>query len=370
MPAYQLLIPESQAARLRRSYRATRAVWRSLRVIWREFRWPITVFAVAVFLGGWVYEQVWNHMPENAGNPKYYIDMPYQMVALMLFASPDDMPTDPRLVVFWYAMPVIGAYVAGRGVFDFVNLFFAPGARHRNWEAAMASTYKNHVIVLGVGHLGTRVIRQLVAMGFEVVAIDMKDDPVKARELKQLGVPLVIGDGRLEATLEAAGARHGQALIVCTSNDHLNLEVTMRARALNDSIRIVVRMWEDSFAREIKGFLNVADVLSATSLAAPSFAASALGIEIAQTMTIGGEQYSMIRLHVEPDSFLAGKTIGALQENEDMDIVLHGSAEGVDVHPRSDATVQAGDTLVLFAHHHKINSIVARNRRQRMTTIE
>lgn len=369
MPDYKLLIPESQRHRVRRGYRLTRAIWRSLRAVWKEFRWPIVVFIIAVFFGGWVYGQVYNHLSTDPDDVKYYIDMPYQMVALMLFASPDEMPIDARLVVFWYMMPLIGAYVAARGVFDFVNLFYVSNERHRSWEAALASTYKNHVIVLGVGHLGRRVIRQLAAMSFDVVAIDIAEPPEKTRELKRLGVPMVLGDGRLESTLESAAIRNAQALIVCTSNDHLNLEVTMRARSLNPDVRIVVRMWEDSFVHEIKGFLNVADVLSATNLAAPSFAAAALGVEITQTMTIDGEQFSMLRFEVQRGSFMEGKAIGALQEDEDIDIVLHGNGGGVDVHPDNTIVVHAGDTLVLFAHHNKINSIVARNRGQRITAV-
>ena len=46
-------------------------------------------------------------------------------------------------------------------------------------------------------------------------------------------------------------------LIVCTSNDHMKLEVTMRARELNPDLRIVVRVWDDQFAGQIRRFMNV-----------------------------------------------------------------------------------------------------------------
>jgi Trk K+ transport system NAD-binding subunit len=265
---------------------------------------------------------------------------------------------------------VIGAYIAARGVTDFVNLFFNPNQNRNAWEEAVASTYTDHVIVLGVGHLGTRVIRELRAMGLEVVAIDSRIDPEKQAELKTLDVPLVAGDGRLAATMETAGVRKAQALLVCTSNDHMNLEVTMRARDLNPGLRIVVRMWEDQFKDQIARFMNVEAVLSATNIAAPTFAGHALGIEITQTIAINGEDYSMIQLHVAPGSFLDGKTVGALQEDENLDIVLHGQAGDLDVHPATDRVVRAGDTLVLFALHRKITDVVARNRGQRVVSGE
>ncbi len=352
---------------MRRNWRLARAVWRNLRVFWREFRVPITVLLVAIFGGGWLYGELaaqagYAHLP--------YIDLPYTMLTLMIVGMPTDLPRETELIVFWYVMPVIGAYVAARGVTDFVGLFLNPRTNRNTWEEAVASTYSRHVIVLGVGHLGTRVLRAVVQMGFEVVAIDRNPTPEKEAELDQLGVPLVVGDGRLAATLETAGMRKAQSLIVCTSNDHMNLEVTMRARDLNPDIRIVVRMWEDQFAEQIRRFMNVEAVLSATDLAAPVFAGSAVGIEITQTLTVGDVDYSMIRLAVAPGSFLDGKTIGGLQDEENMDIVLQGSGPDIQVHPDPAATVRAGDTLVIFAQHGKITEVVARNQGRRLVSFE
>lgn len=362
-----MLIPVARRRRVSRGWRLLRAIWRNTLVVWREFRAPIVVFVVAVFGGGWFYGE----LLVQAGYDRLpYIDLPYTMVALMIFETPTELPHEPQLAAFWYLMPLVATYVAGRGVFDIVRLFFRAEGRRNSWERALASTYRNHVIVLGVGHLGLRVIRALVLMGAEVVAIDWETTPEKDAELARLGVPLVLGDGRLAATMQAAAIRQAQAFIVCTANDYMNLEVTMRARDLNPEMPIVVRMWEDQFAAQIRRFFNVKAVLSATELAAPSFAGSALGIEITQTLTINGEDYSMIRLEVAPGSFLDGAAIGMLQQENDMDIVLHGPNEGeVQVHPASDVLVQAGDTLVIFARHSKITDVVARNQRRRLQSV-
>jgi Trk K+ transport system NAD-binding subunit len=352
------VIPESRLRPLRRRQRVARAVVRNALAVWHEFKTPIVIFVVAVFGGGWIYGE----LLVQAGHARIpYVDLPYTMLALMILETPSDLPAEVPLVLFWYAMPIIGIYVAGRGVFDVFRLFFNPDERKNAWEEALASTYRHHVIVLGVGHLGLRVVRALVSMGVDVVAIDLKASPDKESELKQLDVPLVLGDGRLRQTLETAGVREAQAFIVCTSNDYMNIEVTMRARDLNPDVRIVVRVWEDQFSTQIQRFMNVAAVLSATDLAAPSFAGSALGIEITQTMTVDGVEYSMIRLTVAPGSFLDGAQVGVLQDAHNMDIVLHKRSGDARVHPARDATICAGDTLVIFAQHHKITDVVARN---------
>jgi voltage-gated potassium channel len=362
MARARLLIPVRQA---NRQWRMVRATWRNVEVLWRKFHVPLIVFLLAIFAGGWLYGEVW----VREGYPrKPFVDLPYLMATLMIVSAPDDLPPEAPLVAFWYVMPLIGAYIAARGVTDFFNLFLKPSENRSAWEEAVASTYRHHVIILGVGHLGTRVVRALVAMGFEAVAIDQNADPDKNAELDRLGVPLVIGDGRLASTLDTAGIRQAQALIVCTSNDHMNLEVTMRARDLNPTIRIVVRMWDDRFAEQIQRFMNVEAVLSTTDLSAPSFAAYALGIEITQTFRIDGEDYSMVRLTVSPGSFLDGKTIGVLEDSENFDIVLHSHGGDPQVHPDDNAVVGGGDTLVIFAQHSKITNVVSRNQRRRVVS--
>ncbi|NDJ77093.1 MAG: hypothetical protein GYB65_12630 [Chloroflexi bacterium] len=355
MPQSRLLIPESQWRRMGRVWRTGRAVWRNARVVWREFRWPILVFAVAVFGGGWLYGE----LLVQAGEERLpYFDLPYTMLALMILETPDEIPREPELVAFWYVMPVVAAYVAGRGVFDFIRLFFNPDARRTSWEEAVASTYRQHVIVLGVGHLGLRVVRALHQMGVDVVAIDRSLDPESGAEVARMKIPLIVNDGRLASTLETAGIRKAQALIVCTSNDHMNLEVTMRARDLNKGLRIVVRMWDARLNEQIRGFMHVDAVLSTTNLAAPSFAGYALGVEITQTLEIDGVPYSMIRMKVAPGSFLDGTTVGAAQRAHDMDIVLLSQNDHVDVHPMANKMINSGDTLAIFARHDKITAVI------------
>ncbi len=320
------------------------------------------MFLLAVLLGGYVYGE----LLVAAGYPRIpYIDLPYTMLSLMILQPPGEPPPQPQLIAFWYIMPLLSVYIVGRGTVDFVRLFFNRNERRNAWEEAVASTYRNHVIVMGVGHLGLRVVRSLAQMGFEVVGIDQNIRPESAAELARLSVPLVAADGRLPSTLKTAGLRHAQAFIVCTSNDHLNLEATMRARDLNRDIRIVVRVWDSQFAEQISRFMNVEAVLSASDLAAPAFAGSALGIEITQTLNVHGVEYSMIRLYVEAGSFLDGETIENLQQKHDMDIVLHGQGDSLQVHPSHENTVRPGDTLVIFAQHHRVTEIVSRNRRKR-----
>jgi voltage-gated potassium channel len=362
LPRTQLVLPAGRRP-VDRLSRTARAAWRDSKALWREFRVPFLALNIAIFGGSLLYGYLYNNVA-GITPPLPVISLPYTMLGLMTLQAAGDPPMQPYLMAFWYIMPAIGVYVVGRGAAEFVRLFFDRTERRAEWEEAVASTYRNHVIILGVGHVGLRVVRTLVAMGFEVVGIDQRVKPEIDDELGRLGVPVIIADGRSPATLEAAGLRDAQSFVVCTANDQTNIEVIMRARDFNPDIRIVVRMWDSQFATQLHRFMGVEAVLSASDLAAPAFAGAAVGIEVTQSLTVHDVDYSMIRLQVEPGSFMDGETIETLENANDVDIVLHGRDGDVDVHPPHDIRVQSGDTLVIFARHSQITGIVANNRRQ------
>ncbi len=358
MTAPRLVLPQGRRRR-GRIFRLFRVIWQDTQALIKEFRRPLIAFILAVFVGGYIYGEL---LIVAGKSPVPYIDLPYYMLSLMILEPPTDVPTEPYLIMFWYLLPLIAVYIIGQGAADFFRLFFVRTERRDAWEAAVASTYRNHVILIGIGHVGFRVARTLVSMGFEVVALTDKIPSDVDDGISQLGIPVVVGDGRLPKTLRDAGIDHAQSIVICTSNDHINLEITMRARDLNPNIRIVTRMWDDRFASQLHRFMDV-EVLSASDLAAPAFAGASVDIDITQTLSIAGEDYSMIKLQVRAGSFMDGQTIEHLQDDEGVDVVLHGrNGQEPDVHPPRGTIVQGGDTLVLFAQHSKITDIVSRNR--------
>jgi len=361
LPYSQLVLPRGRR-RTSRFARGIRAISRDTSALFKEFRQPLLIFLFILFVGGFLYRELMFRAGEDVVPP--YIDMPYIMLALMVLETPISLPDEPYLIVFWYVLPVLAVYIIGRGAADFVRLFFNRNDRRDAWEEAVASTYRNHIIVLGAGHVGLRVTRTLVEMGFDVVVVDQSVNDEKKAQLGGLNVPTIPGDGRQSAILEKAGLRDAQCLVVCTSNELVNLETVMRARDMNPNIRIVARSWDTQFANQLKRFMGVNAVLSASELAAPVFAGMAVGIEITQTLVINGEEFSMIRVTVEPQSFLDGETIQQLQIKNGMDIVLHGRGDSINVHPDGATVVRAGDTLVIFARHNKITDIAGRNRRK------
>jgi len=365
MPTPQYVTPIRQRRRAWVFLRKIRAAWRDTRALWQQFYKPILAFLLVTLVGGYVYGEIYYHL---RGVSIPLIDRPYMMLQLMILETPEDVPPEWQLVLFWYLLPPILVFIVGNGVADFVRLFFNRDERRDAWREAVASTYHNHVIVFGAGHVGTRVIRTLADMGYDVVVIDNEPDDGVEDLLRELDVPLLVLDGRASSTLEKAGLRDAEAFVACTGNDQVNLEAIMRARDMNPDVRIVARVWDDQFAQQITRFMNVQAVLSSSELSAPVFAGLAVGVEMAQTLRINDVDYSTVRLTVAAKSFLDGQAVGKLQKENDMDIVLHSSGIDVQVQPSSDNIVRAGDTLVIFAHHDRVLDVVARNRENRRLT--
>lgn len=339
--------------------RRLRATWRDTQALFREFRTPIVGFTLATVLGGLAYGELYRMA---RGEVIALIDRPYIMLQLMVLESPHDVPPEWFLVAFWYAMPPLFIFLVGLGAADFMHLFFHRRGRRDAWGAAVASTLKDHVIVLGAGHVGLRVIRELVELGLEVVAIDQHPDAGVDEELERLHVPLIREDGRLASVLDRAGLARAEAFVACTGDDHVNMEAILKVRDRNPDVRIVARMWDRRLSGQLQRFLKVEQVLSSSDLSAPAFAGAAAGIEITQSLLVNGEEYSVVRLPVGPRSSLAGRTVGELQAEGPMDIVLHQRGETVDVQPARELRVQPEDILVIFARHARILEVVAGNR--------
>ena len=326
----------------------------------REFRVPIVGFTVCTIGGGMLYGVLYQAI---RGEYIPLVDRPYLMLQLMLLEAPEAVPPELPLVAFFYLMPVLFIVLVGLGAADFLDLFFNREDNRDRWGEAIAMTYKHHAIVLGAGHVGLRVVRDLHDMGMDVAVIDSSPGEAAREALDTWGVPCVMGDVLLTSTLDQAGLGQADVFVACTGNDRLNLEVVMKVRSKNEKVRIIARVWDRSIGDRMERFGLVDTVMSAADLSAPAFAGAALGIEITQTIRIAGQEYSTVRLGVPAGSFLAGGKVGVLEDENDMEVVLVQDGDKVLIDPERDVPIAAGNHVVIFARHDRVLEVVSRNRK-------
>src|SRR5258705_4351285 len=136
-----------------------RLVWRDTRVLLRQFQVALIAFILAVVGGGGLYfllaRQAQLDHPANLGESFF-------LALSMIFLQANiDFPTAWYLALFFFAMPIIGLAILSQGVADFGLLLFNRRARGEAWQLALADTYSNQIVIVGLGHLGFRVARAL-----------------------------------------------------------------------------------------------------------------------------------------------------------------------------------------------------------------
>jgi voltage-gated potassium channel len=333
--------------------RRLRAAWRDTALLLRDFRAPLFLFALIIIGGGTLYF----FLAAHAGEPVDTLgEAIYLALTMVFFEGVNDFPHVWYLQLFYFIMPLLGLGVLAQGLADFGVMLFNRRQRSKEWEMAVASTFNHHVVVVGLGHLGYRVVWQLHELNRDVVVIEAAPREDLVANLRAFEIPILTGDATREALLEAAGIRRARVLVLCTQNDNLNMQIAVKARSLNKDVRVIMRIFDDDFARALQQQFGFT-ALSATGMAAPVFAATAAGMDISYPITVEEQAFSLARLDVTPQSNLAGLAVGEVEQQYDVSVVLLRHANGRDFHPASDRRIAANDVIAVLGGHAQINRL-------------
>jgi voltage-gated potassium channel len=174
--------------------------------------------------------------------------------------------------------PIFGFVVLGEGVVRLALLMTSRRRGEREWMKVMASTFRGHVVVCGLGHLGLRVAEELVRRGSEVVAIEREKQGRFVPSAQEMKIPIFFADMRDDRVLRDAGIEHASAVVVATNDDMANLEVALDSRRMNPSIKVLVRFFDHAIATKIQGAFAIDEAFSSEGLAAPVIVDRALGV--------------------------------------------------------------------------------------------
>ncbi|CAM5651873.1 potassium transporter TrkA [Streptomyces avidinii] len=196
-----------------------------------------------------------------------------------------------------------------------------------------------HVVLLGLGKVGTRVLARLRELGIPVVCVE--SDPT-ARGLalaRRLHVPVVVGDVTDEGVLEAARMHRAHSLLALTSSDTTNLEAALYARSVQPDVRVVMRLYDDEFATAVYRTLRQAHPAALTRsrsvsyLAAPAFAGAMMGRQVLGAIPVERRVLVFAALDVEGHPRLEGRTIEEAFRPGAWRVVAVDPASPADRHP-------------------------------------
>jgi Trk K+ transport system NAD-binding subunit len=337
--------------------RQWKATWRDTIILLKEFQVPLIFFTVAVVGGGLIYET----LASWVGEPVQSLSEAIYIVLTAAFPQPvGDFPKYFGLQIFHFLMPVIGIVILALGLADFGSLLFNRRARNKEWEMAVASTMNKHIVLIGLGHLGYRVAQRLYEMGESVVAVELNPGTHTTVAARDMGIPVIQADARHPGALEGANIKDARTIILASQNDAMNLQIALKARTLNPDIQVVIRIFDEDFAHSLQKQFGFT-ALSATEMAAPVFAAAAAGADVTNPISIEGQQLSLARLTIPVASNLANKTVGYVEDNYHLNIILLRHDHQSEMHPTDTRPLHAGDTLAVLGGPEELSRLMQDN---------
>ncbi|OSC41164.1 NAD-binding protein [Mycobacterium decipiens] len=222
---------------------------------------------------------------------------------------------------------------------------------------------RNHIIVVGLGAFGIRVVSDLTAAGYDVAVIELDENSRFLSTAAELDVPVIFGDATLPQTLESARVEYARAVAVLTQDDVVNIEtgIVLRemlgARAMprtnRPGVPLVLRVYDRALGTAVAQRFGFECVRSTVELAAPWFIGAAMGLQVLGTFSVGQLSFMVGGMHVASGSELDGLPMHELSTQTRV-IAITRPDEPVQLHPRRDARLRAADTVYLVGPYREL----------------
>ncbi|OBJ23575.1 NAD-binding protein [Mycobacterium colombiense] len=222
---------------------------------------------------------------------------------------------------------------------------------------------RNHIIVVGLGSFGSRVVGDLTAAGYDVAVIERDENNRFLSTADELDVPVIFGDATLRQTLESARVDRARAVAVLTQDDMVNIETGIVLREMlgprvmpevnRPDVPIVLRIYDRTLGDAVAKRFGFENVRSTVDLAAPWFIGAAMGLQVLGTFSVGPRSFMVGAMHVAPGSELDGLRMFEMSTQTRV-IAITRRDTPVELHPRRDAWLRGGDTVYLVGPYREL----------------
>lgn len=216
---------------------------------------------------------------------------------------------------------------------------------------------RGHVVVVGLGSVGVRVVESVLAAGTPVVVVEGDEGNRYLTQVRALGAKVVLGDATQAGTLERVNLDRARAVAVLTADDLTNLEVALAARDwLGDrtDVTVALRLFDQRLAATVRQAFGFPHVRSTDELAAPWFVGAALGLEVLGTFYAGDVPLLYASVQVTPGGGLDGARVDALTGRSRVLSARHTGEAEVHRVVRRWTTLEAGDEAYVVGPHDEL----------------
>ena len=222
---------------------------------------------------------------------------------------------------------------------------------------------RNHVIVVGLGSFGIRVVSDLTAAGHDVAVIERDPNNRFLSTADDLDVPVIFGDATLRRTLQAARVDQARAVAVLTQDDMVNIETGIVLREMlgprvmpevvRPDVPLVLRVYDRALGAAVAQRFGFENVRSTVELAAPWFIGAAMGLQVLGTFSVEQRSFMVGGMHVAAGSELDGLQMFELSTQTRVIAITRQDAP-VKLHPRRDARLRGGDTVYVVGPYREL----------------
>ena len=231
---------------------------------------------------------------------------------------------------------------------------------------------RGHVVVVGLGSVGIRVVSDLTAAGYDVLVIEDDENNRFLPSLAELDVPVIFGDSTMRQTLESARVDRARGVAVVNDNDMENIEtgiVLLEILGSDTKVPIVMRVQGRALGAAVHQRFGFENVRSIVDLAAPWFIGAAMGLQVLGTFWVGQRSFMVGAMLVAAGSELDGLRMVDLSTQTRV-IAITRPEGPVSLRPRRDARLKAGDTAYLIGPYRELIATLRKGQPPPLTAID
>ena len=217
------------------------------------------------------------------------IDSFLASISLLLSMEVYPFPHDGILIIklLYVIYPFLGLVLIGIGIIEAGMVIFTYRYRVNVWNEWLAKTMEKHTILVGLGNVGTRILRELLEDGIPTTVITLESEKhgeFIEQMLKDSNIAVIFGDATNNEILKQANVSKARALIAVTNNDLVNFKIASKAKELNSQLRTVIRAFDRNFAQKVTKLFDIDAAISTSAIAAPAFVAMSFEDGILQSL--------------------------------------------------------------------------------------
>jgi Trk K+ transport system NAD-binding subunit len=234
-----------------------------------------------------------------------------------------------------------------------------------------ARRMREHVVVVGMGSTGIRVVRELTVAGYDVVVIEQDENNRFLQTLSELDVPVIFGDSTMRQTLESARVDRCRGVAVMTQDDMENIRtgiVLLDILGADTERPIVMRVQGRALGAAVNQQFGFENVRSVVDLAAPWFIGAAMGLKVLGTFWVGQRSFMIGAMLVAEGSELDGLKMVDMSTQTRV-IAITRPDGSVSLRPRRNSQLRAQDTVYLIGPYRELIATLRKGQPPALTTI-